>query len=65
MKQPKRPKPGKPRLSDVEQTVLVSVRMTPTQRQKFKALGGSEWVRAQIDAAEANGVERRWQEQGK
>ncbi len=45
---PKRSR-GKPPLSDVEQTVHVTVRMTPTQREKFKALGGSEWLRAQID----------------
>lgn len=47
---PKRSR-GKPPLSDVESTVLISVRMTPTQRDKFKALGGSEWIRQQIDGA--------------
>lgn len=50
MKQPK-PKRnrGHPPLSDVEKTVHVTVRMTPTQRDKFKAMGGAEWLRGQIE----------------
>jgi len=51
MKQPKpkRASRGKPPLSDVEKTVYLTVRVTPSQRDKFKALGGSEWLRVQIE----------------
>ena len=41
--------PGHPSLSESEDTILISIRMTPSQREKFKALGGSKWLRAQID----------------
>ena len=47
---PKRSR-GKPPLSDAEKTVHVTIRMTPTQRERFKALGGSEWLRSKIDKA--------------
>ena len=51
MKQPKPKRSrGRPPLSDSEKTVHVMVRMTPAQREKFKALGGSEWLRKQIEA---------------
>lgn len=45
---PKRSR-GKPPLSDTEKTVHVTHKMTESQREKLKALGGSEWLRAQID----------------
>lgn len=32
-----------------EDTVTVSLRMTPTQRSKLSKLGGAKWVREQID----------------
>ena len=34
-----------------EETVTVSLRMTPAQRAKLARLGGAEWVRARIDKA--------------
>jgi hypothetical protein len=34
-----------------EETVPVTIRMTDTQKQKLKRLGGPKWVRAQIDKA--------------
>lgn len=51
----KRQGPGKPPLSDVEKTVRVNVTMTEAQREKFHALGGSEWLREM--------VEKWWREQ--
>lgn len=56
MKQPKpkRQGPGKPPLSDVEQTVKVLTPMTVSQREKLKRLGGSAWVRAMIDREAGN-----------
>ena len=38
-----------------EETVTVSLRMTPAQREKLKALGGAEWVRDRIDRAKPTG----------
>lgn len=34
-----------------EETVTVSLRMTPAQREKLAGLGGAEWVRKRIDRA--------------
>ena len=34
-----------------EETVTVSLRMTPEQRAKMARLGGAEWVRTKIDKA--------------
>lgn len=34
-----------------EDTVTVSLRMTPAQRDKLAKLGGAGWVREQIDQA--------------
>ena len=34
-----------------EETVTVSLRMTPAQRDKLSKLGGAGWVREQIDSA--------------
>lgn len=35
-----------------EKTVTVSLRMTGAQRDKLGQLGGAEWVRERIDAAD-------------
>ena len=32
-----------------EETVTISLRMTPEQRAKLARLGGAEWVRTKID----------------
>lgn len=34
-----------------EETVTVSLRMTPEQRAKLARIGGAEWVRTRIDKA--------------
>ena len=34
-----------------EETVTVSLRMTPAQREKLERLGGAKWVRDRIDRA--------------
>ena len=47
-------RPGRPRL-DVdanEQAVRVNLSMTAAQRDKLIALGGSEWIRKQLEKAE-------------
>lgn len=48
---PKRATAGKPPLSDTEKTVKVLIPMTVSQREKLRKLGGSEWIRQQIDGA--------------
>lgn len=55
MEQPKRPpndrgQGRKPLVAD-EQTVTVSLRMTPALREKLARLGGAPWVRSKIDKA--------------
>lgn len=35
-------------------TKYVSVRLTPAQQSKLKALGGSEWIRARLDEVTTN-----------
>lgn len=35
--------------------VAVNLTVTPQQREKLKALGGSAWLRARIDEAQAPG----------
>ncbi len=47
----KRATAGKPPLSDAQKSVKVLITVTPAQREKLKSLGGSGWVRAQIDGA--------------
>ena len=42
---------GRKPLQEGEETVTVSLRMTPAQRDKLKALGGAVWVREKIDKA--------------
>ena len=55
MSKPTKPtrRPGRPRLdADAnEQAVRVNLTLTAAQRAKLLALGGSEWLRRQIDAA--------------
>ena len=42
---------GRKPVKQGEETVTVSLRMTPEQRAKLARLGGAEWVRAKIDKA--------------
>lgn len=42
-------KPGRPPVSKYEPTEQVTVRLTPTQREKLARLGGASWVRSQLD----------------
>lgn len=55
MEQPKRPPndrgQGRKPLSEEEQTVTVSLRMTPALREKLTRLGGAKWVRDKIAKA--------------
>lgn len=42
---------GRPPVKPGEETVTVSLRMTPAQREKLERLGGAKWVRDRIDRA--------------
>lgn len=42
---------GRPPVKSGEETVTVSLRMTPAQREKLERLGGAKWVRDRIDRA--------------
>lgn len=42
---------GRPPVKAGEETVTVSLRMTPAQREKMGRLGGAKWVRELIDRA--------------
>ena len=42
---------GRKPVKQGEETVTVSLRMTPEQRAKLARLGGAEWVRQRIDKA--------------
>jgi len=42
---------GRKPISDTDQTVTVSLRLTTSQRAKLASLGGAAWVRQQIEAA--------------
>ncbi len=44
---------GRKPVKQGEETVTVSLRMTPDQRAKLALLGGAEWVRQKIDSAES------------
>ena len=47
---------GRPPVKAGEETLTVSLRMTPAQREKLDRLGGAKWVRDRIDRAkEPNG----------
>lgn len=53
MTKPKRGGPnrgqGRKPLSSDTASVVVTLRMTPSQRDKLKLLGGGKWVREQVD----------------
>jgi len=40
---------GRKPISDTDQTVTVSLRLTTSQRAKLESLGGAAWVRKQIN----------------
>ena len=42
---------GRPPVKAGEETLTVSMRMTPAQREKLARLGGAKWVRDRIDRA--------------
>ena len=42
---------GRPPVKAGEETVTVSLRMTPAQREKLERLGGAKWVRERIERA--------------
>lgn len=42
---------GRKPVKQGEETVTVSLRMTPEQRAKLARLGGASWVRTKIDKA--------------
>ena len=42
---------GRKPVKQGEETVTLSLRMTPEQREKLARLGGAEWVRTRIDKA--------------
>ena len=42
---------GRKPVKQGEETVTVSLRMTPEKRAKLARLGGAEWVRGKIDRA--------------
>jgi hypothetical protein len=42
---------GRKPLSPDQQTVVITLRMTPAQRERLRLLGGPAWVRQQIDRA--------------
>lgn len=44
-------KPGRPPLEQGLDTIPVTIRMTPPQKEKLSQLGGSKWVRDRIDKA--------------
>ena len=47
---------GRPPVKAGEETVTVSLRMTPAQREKLERLGGAKWVRDRIDRAKEPNV---------
>ena len=42
---------GRPPVKAGEETLTVSLRMTPAQREKLERLGGAKWVRERIERA--------------
>jgi hypothetical protein len=50
---------GRPPVKAGEETITVSLRMTPAQREKLSRLGGAKWVRERIDRAKEPNVEMR------
>ena len=50
---------GRPPVKAGEETVTVSMRMTPAQREKLERLGGAKWVRDRIDRDKEPNAELR------
>lgn len=50
---------GRPPLEEGVETIPVTVRMTPPQKEKLTLLGGSKWVRDRINKAKEPKNERR------
>ena len=48
---------GRKPVKQGEETVTLSLRMTPEQRAKLARLGGAEWVRGKIDRAKEPNAE--------
>ena len=48
---------GRPPVKAGEETVTVSLRVTPAQREKLDRLGGAKWVRDRIDRAKEPNAE--------
>ena len=48
---------GRPPVKAGEETLTVSLRMTPAQREKLERLGGAKWVRDRIDRAKEPNAE--------
>ena len=48
---------GRKPVKQGEETVTLSLRMTPEQRAKLARLGGAEWVRQKIDRAKEPNAE--------
>lgn len=46
-----RPGAGRKPIAEGETSVIVPIRMTPAQKEKFQRLGGATWVRERIDRA--------------
>ena len=42
---------GRPKLSDDEATVVITIRVTESQRETLRQMGGSKWVRRMLDAS--------------
>lgn len=42
---------GRKPLQEGQETVPVTIKMTPGQKEKLRRLGGPAWVRARIDKA--------------
>ena len=46
---------GRKPLAEGVETVVVTLRMTPDQREKLERLGGPKWIRDRIDKAREPG----------
>lgn len=46
---------GRHPLPEDQRTVAGSVRLTPAQWEKFRALGGNAWLREKVDRARIKG----------
>jgi hypothetical protein len=43
--------PGRPRIAEGVDSVVIQIRVAPEQRDKFHALGGAEWFRRMLNRA--------------